>query len=99
MELLLCPDPLIVSAVAINSTAIGITWEVPMAVHNQGFDSVGVDVQSRCFTDRLPMSVQTFTVNNNRTTGVVAGSLGKFSLIKKSPLQCSAQIGYTVKPA
>ncbi len=70
-------DPLVVNAVALNSSAINITWEVPMSLRNQDFDSVLVNVQP----ESLLMSIQTFIINSNETTGVVAGSLGKFSLM------------------
>ena len=72
----LFPDPLIVEVNPLNTTALSISWVVPMAVHNQGFQSVVVNVQSECFTGVALMPPQIFTITDNSTTGLIAGSLG-----------------------
>ena len=69
--------------VVLNSTAILISWTIPVSVHNQDLESVVVNVQSECFTGVTVMQPRIYSfLNNNTESSVIVPELGTYIKIK-----------------
>ena len=70
------PDRIVITATPVNTSAISISWTVPVSIQNQGFESVVVSVQSECITGESISQPQVFTLNGGSSGNVVATGLG-----------------------